>query len=31
MPRRGQRSRLGLAVADDARDDQIGVVEDGAE
>ena len=31
MPRGGQRAGLRLAVADDAGDDQIGVVERGAE
>ncbi len=30
VPARGQRSGLGLAVADDARDDQVRVVEGGA-
>ena len=31
MPARRERARLGLAVADDARDDEIGIVERGAE
>ena len=31
MPAGGQRSGLGLAVADDAGDDQVGVVERRAE
>ena len=31
MPRRGERSGLRLAVADDAGDDEIRIVEDGAE
>ena len=31
VPARGERTRLRLAVTDDARDDQIGVVERGAE
>ena len=31
VPAGGQRARLGLAVADDAGDDQVGVVEGGAE
>ena len=31
VPARGQRARLGLAVADDARDEEVGVVEGGAE
>ena len=31
MPRRGQRSGLGFAVADDTRGDESGIVEDGAE
>ena len=31
VPARGQRAGLGLAVADDAGDDQVGVVERGAE
>src|SRR4029450_3307162 len=31
VPARGERSGLRLAVADDARDDQIGGVEGGAE
>ena len=31
MPARRERARLGLAVADDAGDEQVGVVEGGAE
>ena len=31
MPARGERPGLGLAVADDAGDEQVGVVEGGAE
>ena len=31
MPARRERARLGLTVAHDARDDEIGIVERGAE